>query len=131
MGVKGAPARLWAVLTGRRLLESTGCSAEGRHPHPGLGLCFQGMPHRDQVCEDRDLRDRRTPPRPAFHTRTHTHHETRTHEHLDLESAKSRCGYVKQVRQRTWPGLKAVWLGKRIRYTQGLMVITVSGKQKK
>lgn len=73
---KGCHAETNSVRTGTSMTGETG-------PRPA----FQIRAH--TTCQDTC---------PAFHTRTHTHHETRTHEHLDLESTKSRFGYVKQVR---------------------------------
>lgn len=100
------------------------CSLVGACSSPLAALLRDATPIPDQACAFKGCQAETSSvrtgtsvtgescPCPAFlHAHTHTHHETRTHEHLDLESTKSRCGYVKQVRPRTWPGLQAVWLG--------------------
>lgn len=102
-GVKGAPARLGAVLAGRQAVPLRDITAALRPACAAEATSVtQEKRSRAQPCRCVHTGHTHQDPHPGFqahaHTHAHTHHEAGTREHPHPESAKSCYEHTRQVR---------------------------------
>lgn len=118
-GSQGRPRQAWAVLAGWRLLESAGCSAEGRHAFTGCHAETDSARTGTSTTGD-------TPPRPAFHTRhTPRNQDTRTVGSKERQVTL----WVRDAGQaENLAGARGCLLGKCVKHTQVRMAVVVSGE---